>query len=121
MKNRNILKVLVLLILFTFTISITYCAFSLNVSKTGTIETNELSTTLLDNASFLTQVQTIDPSITTIDKTTDLNRSNTINNQYIDDTYVVSTASSNVPTFLWVDSGTIYYYTIAETIDINNN
>lgn len=114
-------KILLILVLILFVGTTTYCAFTINVEKTGTIETVELSTTFLDNNDFLTKVQSIYPWVTSIDKTTDLVQATSIPNAYIVDDYIVSTSSSNVPTYFWIDNGKIYYYTAAVTIDINNN
>ena len=101
--------------------AITYCAFTTGVEKTGSIQTTELSTTLLSNSDFLTKVQSLDSTIISIDKTTDLNRINTVPTVNLTDDNIVSTQESSVPVYLWIDNGTIYYYTIATNIDINNN
>ena len=81
----------------------------------------ELSSTYLNNADLLTKVKSLDSNIVSIDKTTDLNKSLTEPNVALSNDNLVSTQDSSVPIFLWVDNGTIYYYTIAENIDINNN
>ena len=52
----------------------TYCVFTKSITKTGSIETVETSAVFLDNTDFLTKIQVLDPTITTVDKTTDLNR-----------------------------------------------
>ena len=101
--------------------AITYCAFTTSVEKTGSIETKELSTKLLDNNDFLTKVQTLDSSITTLDKTTHLTRYTSVPTITLSSDNIVSTNDSSVPTYLWIDNGTIYYYTIATNIDLNNN
>lgn len=114
-------KIFLILILFSCIFTYTLCAFTTSVEKTGTIETTELSTVLLSNNEFLTKLQTLDSSITSVDKENDLTRANSIEDTYLNDNYVFSTTTSNVPTYLWIDNGIIYYYTIATNIDLNNN
>jgi len=115
------IKILLIIILFSCVFTYTLCAFSINVEKSGNIQTTELSTVLLDDNDFLTKLQTLDSSITSVDKESDLTRANSIADTYLNDNYVFSTTTSNVPTYLWIDNGIIYYYTIATNIDLNNN
>lgn len=115
------IKLLIIFASFFVIIGTTYCAFTVNVEKTGTIEVKELSTTFLNDTDFLTKVQTIDSSITSIDKNNDLVRSMEISDENLIDTNIVSTSDSNVPIYLWVDNGTIYYYTVATTVNLNTN
>ena len=117
----NKIKVLIISLLLTGIITGTYCAFTISVEKNGSIETTELSTTLLNNSDFLDKVKNLDSSITSIDKTTDLNRITTVPTVQLTSDNIVSTQESNVPVYLWIDNGTIYYYTSATNIDINNN
>ena len=112
---------LILLLVLSFLITGTYCIFTYEYDYYGSVYSPEFSTTLLDNSSFLSKVQNIDSSITSIDKTTDLHRVTTVPTVSLTNENIVSTQSSGVPTFLWVDDGVLYYYTIAESIDINNN
>ena len=115
------IKLAFIIILFTFIITPTICAFVKNVEKTGSIQAKELSTTFLNDTDFLTKVQTLDPTITSIDKNTDLTRTNTIANENLTDSNIVSTSTSSVPTYLWIENNTIYYYTVATSIDLNSN
>lgn len=120
MKNKiNVL--LLVLILLVFSVAGTYCAFVYSHEYSTSIEANELSTTFLNNEDFLEVVQALDSTITSIDKTTDLHRVTTIPTVELDNDNIVSTSNSSVPTFLWVENGVLYYYTVAVTIDINNN
>lgn len=119
MKSK--IKILLIILLFSCVFTYTICAFSISVEKNGTIQTTELSTILLDDNDFLTKIQTLDSTITSIDKENDLTRSSTINDEVLNDSHVFSTSTSNVPTYLWIDNGTIYYFTIATSIDLNTN
>ncbi len=120
--DKKRIKILLILTLFiSISVPSTYCIFTKYVEKTGTIETKELSTTFLNNNDFLAKVQTLDASITSINKTTDLTKVTTTPQVTLTDANIVSTNNSSVPTYLWIENGTIYYYTVAETIDINDN
>ncbi len=121
MDIKRLKIILILVLLVSITTTSTLCIFTKYVEKTGTIQTKELSTVFLNNNDFLAKVQVLDSSITSIDKTTDLTRVTTTPQVTLTDANIVSTDSSNVPTYLWIESGTIYYYTAAVTIDINNN
>lgn len=99
----------------------TYSAFVVNVVKTGTINTKELSTKFLDDTSFLAKIQELDSTITSVDKTTDLTRELNTPTVTLTDNNIVSTNDSSVPIYLWIDNGTIYYYTVATNIDLNTN
>lgn len=115
------IKIGLILVLIACISTATYCAFTTSVEKTGSIQTKELSTTFLNNNDLLTKVQVLDSSITTIDKTTDLTRYTSVPTINLSNDNIVSTTESSVPIYLWIDNGTIYYYTIATNIDINNN
>lgn len=115
------IKVVIILILLFSVITPTFCIFTTSIEKTGNIQTTELSTTFLDNSTLLTKVQTLDSSITSLDKNNDLNRVNTPPAITLGDNNVVSTSNSSVPIYLWIDNGIIYYYTAAVNIDLNNN
>ena len=119
--NKTKLKIVLIAILFTGITQATYCAFINSVQKTGTIQTTELSTTFLNNSDFLTKIQALDSSITTVDKNTDLTRVTTTPTVTLTDDNIVSTSSSSVPTYLWIENGNLYYYTAAVTIDLNDN
>ena len=114
-------KILIIFILVIGVFSTTFSAFYISKTETGSIETKELSSSFLNNNDFLAQVQIIDSSITSVDKTSDLTRVNTVPTETFTIDNIVSTSSSSVPIYLWVDGGTIYYYTIATNIDLNNN
>ena len=114
------IKIAIILLLMVFVVKNTYAAFVVSDNETGTIVTKELSTTFLGNAEFLVKVQTLDSSITSVDKTTDLVRITSVPSVSFTDSNIVSTSSSSVPIYLWVESGTIYYYTIATNVDLNN-
>ena len=116
----NKIKVLVIVLLLFSIFTTTYCAFTVAVSKTGSITTTELSTTFIDNESFLAKVQQFDPTITSINKYYDLTRLNSPIVAFTSDN-IVSTPDSSVPIFLAVDNGTVYYYTSAINIDFNSN
>lgn len=116
----NKLKFLVISLLLVLVVSTSYAAFTANDLETGTIETKELSTSFLNNADLLAKVQVLDSSITSVDKTTDLVRITSVPSVSFTDSNIVSTSSSSVPIYLWVESGTIYYYTIATNVDLNN-
>ena len=118
--NKTKIKYIIIAVLFMAITTTTYCAFVKSVEKTGTIEVKESSTTFLNNTDFLAKVQTLDSSITSVDKNNDLTRSTTISSENLNDSHIVSTSNSNIPTYLWVDSETIYYYTVADTINLNN-
>lgn len=117
----NKIKILLIIVLFSCFFTATYCAFSVTLEKSGTIQTTELSAKFLDDNDFLTKIQELDSTITNIDKENDLNRANTIANEYLTDDNIFSTSDSNVPIYLWIDNGTINYYTIAVTVDFNKN
>lgn len=117
----KIIWALLILLFFSIVGVCTYCAFTSSYEDTGSIETVELSTVFLSNADFLAKVQALDPTIVSIDKTTDLNQVTSVPTVELTDDNIVSTANSSVPTYLWVDNGVLYYFTAAVTIDINNN
>lgn len=119
--SMNKIKILLIIVLFSCAFTATYCAFSVTLEKSGTIQTTELSAKFLDDNDFLTKIQELDSTITNIDKENDLNRANTIANEYLTDDNIFSTSDSNVPIYLWIDNGTINYYTIAVTVDFNKN
>lgn len=119
MCNNKLRIIVILILLISF--SATYCVFTKNVEKTGSIQVEDLSNTLLNNSEFLSKVQNLDSSIISINKITDLNRVATLPTVELNDSNIVSTSNSNVPTYLWIENGNIYYYTIAEVIDINDN
>lgn len=119
--SMNKIKILLIIVLFSCVFTATYCAFSVTLEKSGTIQTTELSAKFLDDNDFLTKIQELDSTITNIDKENDLNRANTIANEYLTDDNIFSTSDSNVPIYLWIDNGTINYYTIAVTVDFNKN
>lgn len=119
--NKTKIKYIIIAVLFMAITTTTYCAFVKSVEKTGTIEVKESSTTFLNNTDFLAKVQALDSSITSVDKNNDLTRSNTIASENLTDSHLVSTNDSNMPTYLWIDNGTIYYYTVAMTINIDDN
>lgn len=116
----NKIKIVVILLLLFSIVTTTYCAFVVSVTKNGSITTKELSTTFLSNNDLLTKVQNLDSTITSIDKNNDLTRSLSVPTISLTVDNIVSTSSSSVPIYLWIDSGTIYYYTIATTVDLNN-
>lgn len=119
--DKTKFKILLIIMLFTSIITTTLCAFTTSVEKTGTIEAKELSTTLFEDTDFLTKVQTMDPTITSIDKSTDLTRTTSIAQEKLIDSNIVSTSESSVPTYLWVENGTIYYYTVANSVNLNSD
>lgn len=114
-------KILLIIVLFSCLFTYTLCAFIIYVEKDGTIQTTELSTVLLDDNDFLTKIQTLDSSITSVNKQNDLTQAFSINENVLNDSHIFSTTTSSVPTYLWIDNGTIYYFTIASTIDFNTN
>lgn len=118
--NKTKIKYIIIAVLFMAITTTTYCAFVKSVEKTGTIEVKESTTIFLNNTDFLVKVQALDSSITSVDKNTDLTRATTIASENLTDSHIVSTSNSNMPTYLWVDNGTIYYYTVANTINLNN-
>ena len=115
------IKFLIIFVLMLFVFTGTYCVFTKSVTKTGTIETKELSAVFLNNNDFLTKIQVLDSSITSVDKTTDLYRVTTLPTVTLTDDNKVSTNASSMPIYAWIDNNTIYYYTGAVTIDLNNN
>ena len=119
--SMNKIKILLIIVLFSCVFTATYCAFSVTLEKSGTIQTTELSAKFLDDNDFLTKIQELDSTITTIDKENDLTRSNTITNEYLTEDNIFSTSDSNVPIYLWIDNGVIYYYTVAIIVDFNTN
>ena len=114
-------KKLFIFVLMLFVFTGTYCVFTKTVTKTGSIETKELSAVFLDNNDFLTKIQVLDSSITSVDKTTDLYRVTTLPTVTLTSDNLVSTTTSSMPIYAWVDNNTIYYYTGATNIDLNNN
>ena len=80
----------------------------------------ELNETNLDNTEFLTKIQVLDSSITSVDKTTDLNRVTSIPSVSFTDDNLFSTSSSSLPIYVWVDNGVINYYSGADDIDLND-
>lgn len=114
-------KLLIIPILLLFMFSATYCVFTKSITKTGSIETVETSAVFLDNTDFLTKIQVLDPSIITVDKTSDLNRVTTLPTVTFTTDNLFSDQSSNMPIYVWIDNGTINYYTGADTVDLNNN
>ena len=116
---KSIFKILLIVVLFTSLFFCTFCVFIVNVEKTGTIQTVELSTILLDDDDFLDKIQTLDSSILSVDKENDLVRAVSINDEYLTNNYIFSKDEASVPTYLWIDNGTIYYYTVATSIDLN--
>lgn len=119
--NKTRLKYIIIAILFMAITTNTFCAFIKSVEKTGTIQTKELSTKFLNNSEFLAKIQVLDSTITSVDKTTDLTQVTTIPTVTLTDENIVSTSDSSMPIYLWIDGGTIYYFTGATTIDLNNN
>ena len=119
MKNK--LYILLILCLISTISYGTYSAFVVNIVKTGNINTKELSTKFLNDSDFLTKVSLLDSTITSIDKTTDLTRELNEPTVTLTDDNLVSTSDSSVTIYLWIDNGTIYYYTIATNIDLNTN
>ena len=117
--KKYMLLILPILLLTIFTS--TYCVFTKSVSKTGSITTVESSAEFLDNNDFLTKIQVLDSSITSVDKTTDLNRSTSIPSVTFTSDNVFSTTTSKMPIYVWIDNNTIYYYTGADNVDLNNN
>lgn len=116
----NKLKLLLIYVLIIGIVGTTYCAFTLSVEKTSSIQTKELSAKFLDNAELLIKVQNLDSSITSIDKNNDLNRILTLPTVTLTEDNLVSTNDSSMPIYLWIDNNTIYYYTGATNIDLNN-
>jgi len=114
-------KYLIILILLLSIFVPTYAVFTDGTTLNGSIQTKELSAVFLDNNDFLTQIQVLDSSITSIDKTTDLNRVTTVPTVTLTSDNLVSTSTSSMPIYAWVDNNTIYYYTGATNIDLNNN
>lgn len=99
--------------------STTYCAFAKKFERKGTIQTTELSSKFLNDSDFLIKINNLDSSIISIDKNTDLVRSTDVPNINLTNNNVFSTTDSKVPIYVWIDNGTIYYYTIAINIDMN--
>ena len=117
--KKYMLLILSILLLTIFTS--TYCVFTKNVSRTGSITTVESSATFLGNSDFLTKIQVLDPSITSIDKSRDLYRSVTIPNNNFTTDNILSTDTSKMPIYVWIENNRIYYYTGADNVDFNNN
>lgn len=113
-------KLLIVLVMFFALFTGTYCLFTKSVTKTGSIETVETTAVFLDNTNFLTKIQLLDSSITTVDKTNDLNRVTTLPTVTFTSDNLFSDQSSSMPIYVWIDNGTIYYYTGATTVDLNN-
>ena len=103
-------KYLIILILLLSIFVPTYAVFTDGTTLNGSIQTKELSAVFLDNNDFLTQIQVLDSSITSIDKTTDLNRVTTVPTVTLNSDNLVSTTTSSMPIYAWVDNNTIYYY-----------
>lgn len=114
-------KLLIIPIMLLFMFSTTYCVFTKSVTKTGSITTKALSATFVDNTEFLDKIQVLDSSITTVDKTNDLNRVTTLPTITFTSDNLFSDQSSSLPIYVWIDNGTINYYTGATTVDLNNN
>ena len=120
--NSKVKIFLVLLLISAFSVAGTYCVFVKTETDTREVYMVKLSTTFLANDDFLAKVQALDPTIVSIDKTTDLHRSTTVPNITLTDANIVSMDwSEEVSTYLWVDNGVLYYYTAADDVDINNN
>lgn len=115
------IKLLIALVMFFALFTGTYCVFTKTITKTGSIETVESSAVFLDNNDFLTKIQVLDPTITTIDKTTDLNRVTTLPTVTFTSDNLFSTQESKMPIYVWIDNNTINYYSGATNIDLNNN
>ena len=118
MEKYKYILIIVLLMAIT---SVTYCAFTTGVEKTGNITTVELSAVFVNNNDFLTKIQVLDSSITSIDKTTDLNRVTTVPSQTFTSDNLFSTTESKMPIYVWIENNTINYYSGATNIDLNNN
>ena len=118
MKKTKYLSILILLLSIFVP---TYAVFTDGTTLNGSIQTKELSAVFLDNNDFLAKIQVLDSSITSIDKTTDLNQVTTIPTVTLTSDNLVSTTTSSMPIYAWVDNNTIYYYTGATNIDLNNN
>ena len=119
--NNKIKILLIVLLVCAFSITGTYCVFTKTFTDTSEVYIQPLTTTFLANDAFLAKVQALDPTIVSIDKTTDLHRSTTVPNITLTDANIVSDGTyDEVPTYLWVDNGTLYYYTAADNIYINN-
>ena len=119
MKKYRLLIILVML--FALCTTGTYCIFTKNVTKTGTIQTVETSAVFVDNTTFLTKIQVLDSSITTVDKTNDLNRVTTLPTITFTSDNLFSDQTSKMPIYVWIDNGVINYYTGATIVDLNNN
>ena len=117
----NKIKLLIIYVLVIGIVGVTYCAFSISVEKTGSIQTTELSAKFLDNTELLIKVQNLDSSITSIDKNNDLNRITTLPIVNFTNDNIVSTTDSSMPIYLWIENNTINYYTGATNVDLNNN
>lgn len=113
-------KLLIIPMMLLFMFTATYCIFTKSVSKTGSIVTIESSAIFLDNTSFLTKIQNLDSSIIAVDKTNDLNRVTALPTITFTEDNLFSDQSSNMPIYVWIENGTIYYYTGATTVDLNN-
>jgi hypothetical protein len=123
--NGKIKVLLIVLLVAVFSVTGTYCIYATIQTEETDIYIEEKYTRFLEDDLFLDKVQALDPSITSIDKTTDLHRVTTIPTVTLTDDNIVSEAPPSsdspevVPTYLWVDNGVIYYFTIADDIDFN--
>ena len=119
--NSKIKILLIILLVCAFSVTGTYCVYVKTVTNTDQVYIEPLTTTFLDNDAFLAKVQALDPTITSIDKTTDLHRATEVPDIELTDANIVSDGTyDEVPTYLWVDNGVLYYYTAADNIYINN-
>lgn len=113
--RRKLITLLILCILCVASYG-TYCAFSKTEEKTGKIITKDLSKTFLSDEELLTKVQVLDNEITSINKE-EFIKVNTVPEVSLDEQNIVSTASSSVPIYLWIENNNIYYFTIGQIIN----
>jgi len=120
-------KKILILILFLFVSSgITYSAFIKTETKRGNINTTDLTSNaiMINNQNFQSKIKELYPSIddNLIDKNllqreTDFEKVDSLN---LSADYNFSNDESNVPIYVWLDNNILYYYTIAQDVDLNN-
>ena len=123
MGKRKILIIFICIFLLGLSSTISYSAFIKYLKLRNRINTTTLTTKFLSDDDINTKIEEIYPSFNGNIEKDDFVRENNfdlVNELDLPLDNIVSTEDSNVPIFLWIDNGTIYYYTIATNIDFNN-
>ena len=88
--NGKIKVLLIALLIVAFSITGTYFIFTVTQNEDASVYIEEKTTIFLSDDAFLDKVQALDPTIVSVDKTTDLHRVTTIPTVTLTDDNIVS-------------------------------